>query len=730
MSRHHSAGSLLGLSFAFVLLLLPVISTAGPPVDAERGEKQYDACLAQLGASTDSQIQSGASQGDYQTQLTACLTASGAATPEQEAFKKIRVSQDVQALGSTPFGEQINLYSGSLSFQQVDIDAPGNGLPIQLIRNLSVSERTTGYDFEAGTIPANGFVDWSLAIPHIQTLSAQPNPGVNRPWWFVDASEGGAQRCTQLYKPPDMTRFQPTAGGGPVTNRPIDPFQARWVPETWWHGYQLVIPGAGSQDILKRGVGNSLTPAGLTVAGQTPDASFPYTTKSLWAIGCLSATSNGVPGEGFVAVSPDGTKYWLDHLVEYPAQSLTSPDVALPLTRETVMLYVSKVEDRFHNTLIYTYNPDDTLNSITASDGRKLEFQWEAWHTGDPYNGPFHHIVKAVLQPGSADERTWTYHYTTPISTHNIPRLQSVVRPDGRNWQFDLDDLLGTSTSGATTFYQQNCSIQSNGNPNYGSIHTGTITTPSGLTGTFDVQIVVRGRSNVVHDCEPFPGANNDLHPVAPPLFAQPSIVEKSISGAGVPARSWIYTYSDPHGSYTEDCVNGCPDTVYTEVNNPGNHTTRSTFSNRYDASESLLQKVEVHASGSTSATLRTETHAYAFSGPWPPNFGFSYQDGLNLAQNEHLSRENERQIVQDGDTYTWRASDGLTTNAFNNYGQVTRTTRDNSADSQAALIETDTYKNDTANWVLGLPLNTQANMSTGETVSQNIYNSLVYWLC
>lgn len=46
-------------------------------------------------------------------------------TPEDEYKRLIKVNEDIQPLGDTPFGERISLYDGSLSFEQTDISVPG-----------------------------------------------------------------------------------------------------------------------------------------------------------------------------------------------------------------------------------------------------------------------------------------------------------------------------------------------------------------------------------------------------------------------------------------------------------------------------------------------------------------------------------------------------------------------------------------------------------------------------
>ena len=48
-------------------------------------------------------------------------------TPSTEYRDRIKVSQTVQPTGDTPFGENVNLYKGGLSFTQTAISHPGTG---------------------------------------------------------------------------------------------------------------------------------------------------------------------------------------------------------------------------------------------------------------------------------------------------------------------------------------------------------------------------------------------------------------------------------------------------------------------------------------------------------------------------------------------------------------------------------------------------------------------------
>jgi YD repeat-containing protein len=204
------------------------------------------------------------------------------------------------------------------------------------------------------------------------------------------------------------------------------------------------------------------------------------------------------------------------------------------------------------------------------------------------------------------------------------------------------------------------------------------------------------------------------------------------LSGAGMPTQTWTYNYSPANQSWSNDeCANSscvttcassgtCPTTVYTDVTDPNGNDTRYTFSNRFDATEGLLQETDYY-SGSTSGTLlRSEINTYAgpTGGPWPATYGFDLLYRDNQAQATELSPLSQRTITEEGDTYTWLAE------AFNAYAQVTKTKRYNSIGFQQPFEEQTSYLNDPVYWVLGLPQEID-NLSTGETESVTTYSAI-----
>jgi len=102
------------------------------------------------------------------------------------------------------------------------------------------------------------------------------------------------------------------------------------------------------------------------------------------------------------------------------------------LRRQAASMLVSRVEDRFGNSLAYRYDGQGNLTVIEASDGRQLALTYEAWQYPLPAMTGFR-LTSATLQPASDAPRTWKYGYASDPAN---PRLNSVQLPDGSEWAF------------------------------------------------------------------------------------------------------------------------------------------------------------------------------------------------------------------------------------------------------------------------------------------------------
>ena len=305
-----------------------------------------------------------------------------------EQGKLIRAGEAVGTLGVDLFGDKVNLYTGTVEFILSDVSLPGNNnLPVSVGRRLVTGGESIN---DRGD---RAFGDWELEIPHMHGVYAQSTG-----WQTLN---GGNLRCSGFSgaRTVDGT-------SGPST----------WAGDEYWHGHFMYVPGAGSQEVLTRAAANTNYP--------NDGRSWPLVTKNLWAIGCLGTMKRGT-GEGFIAISPDGTQYQFDWMVSRPHQPAskssrlpelgTGPgagtsasrlpgltDLAQPssqmvarpvgpdgtsnivvgglLKRVEVWIMPSRVTDRFGNTVDYTYSSTEPwkLQSIVASDGRSIAFNYLA----------------------------------------------------------------------------------------------------------------------------------------------------------------------------------------------------------------------------------------------------------------------------------------------------------------------------------------------------------------
>jgi YD repeat-containing protein len=634
------------------------------------------------------------------------------ATPEDEYKKLIKVNEDLQPLGENPFGERIGLYDGSLSFEQVDVSVPGTGPTITIGREFALHTFDDRPDLQN-----RAFGDWDIDLPEIVTTTANQN---NVRGWLVEGATNQKDVCTGFSAPPSVAA--PTG----------DSARSDWEPESWWQGYQLRIPGEGSQDLLHRSAQNTASPSSNFYQVSYPD--FPIVTTQNWAVGCVQHASTDPTTQSFMAISPDGTRYWLDHLAYRYMPSIERPLFSSPvgfaartdavlapaasatdfLVRREGRMLVTRVQDRFGNFISYTYSGDQIV-AIDGSDGRHVSIAYEA---GTP------RISTVTVAGNAAGSRTWTYGYT---KIGLLTQLTSIRQPDGSTWSFDMSAL----NSAWVDMRESPGTCEAIGAPgNLGTTYTGRMVHPSGLSGAFTVTAVKRGRSNVPQSClagglgEPntptFPGTYSEI----PNAWYNMAIVQRQLSGTGIGTQAWSYVYSPSFESWSKNCAAGCQSSVWTKVTFPDGHAERSTFSNRYDYTESVLLGEEVFDGGADATPLRrTTTYSYVnpnptFDGratfyvhPW----GFAPQGRVNRARIDELVPMATRLVFQDRDQFQWAAL------AYDSLGRPTEVQRNSSFGY--LVTERTSYLNDFPHWVIGLPT-TSENLTTGETISQNVYNA------
>lgn len=567
----------------------------------------------------------------------------GEKTYAEEYQNRIKSASNVEAHGETPFGESTDLYTGSTTFSQTDVVLEGKGPSIRITRS------SADFDSSAENIfQFTGFGDWQLDVPMIETIA----PGTLKydstigDWRVWGSSSATTDRCTHfgpMWTPPDGYY-----GPGSQT-----------VPaDSWWSGYTLKIPGAGSQPILTR---LSATPTPAT-------GTYPGVTTQHYQLGCQAGlgTTNGQPGQGFVVLGPDGTKYFMTHLsyAKYGTYQEADPmdyRVIFRVGRVIARMKASRVEDRFGNYITYSYT-GDKLTAITGSDGRSVSI---AWWSDAP-----------LIQSITANGRTWSYAYASRSATGGT--LSQVTLPDATSWNF-----TGTvSGGGSMPVYISGClpgTLSPVPTSQTGITSTYVVRHPSGATGTFRYSGRLRAQSYMGTACvaDPWSGTSAES---GNPYFFVGALVEREISGPGIANALWTYNYEVAHASALRNCPGtSCQSTTYTDVTDPGGDRTRYIHSTRYGAIQGKLLRVEAYNAASQLQRAEDKTYNYAESDlPYPATFGnLLYFANPGYAM-ENLVVLRKSVISQQGRTFTWEVPSGcpsgLTGYCFDPYGRPTKT--------------------------------------------------------
>ncbi len=143
-----------------------------------------------------------------------------------------------------------------------------------------------------------------------------------------------------------------------------------------------------------------------------------FVTQGMWRADCSGAS------KGLLVYSPDGLIYTMDHLV-------TALDDEVTYTaRVNRAWYPTRIEDGNGNYLTITYSGSKgsraLINRVTASDGREVIFTYTSGYLSS--------ITATDLSQPNKVPQTWTYNYTNMGTGNKV--LTEVVRPDGLKWQY------------------------------------------------------------------------------------------------------------------------------------------------------------------------------------------------------------------------------------------------------------------------------------------------------
>jgi YD repeat-containing protein len=586
----------------------------------------------------------------------------------QEYRKRIESAQNLTALKSDLFGESVSLYNGKTDFTVTDIDLPGNNsLPVRLQRRFSVELHLTG---TAATFNSNieGAGGWDVDVPYISGI-------------FAPVSGWADTRCS-------VSMFPAVNGNFSVNEI--------------WQGNTIHIPGGGDRTMLAREPG---TPA------PTDGIIRKWTTSQRDAIDCIPMKS-GLTGEGFRVTTTQGVRYYFDiAATRYAGQIEKRVSPILPARtagRTRVYLLVSKVEDRFGNTVEYQYDGEGHPTRIWSSDGREINAV---------YNGSY-------IASASTSGRTWTYEYT---SVEDKIRLSRVVLPDNSNWRYSYSSALSPYFIPWDGNSTDDCAEQA---PEVPADFTLTAEHPSGAVGTFVFANSRHYRSGIhMSQCvrrvgQADWGGTVYYELTMPNFFDVMSLYSKTISGPGIPQPiTWGYSYGGGYqplwGSRATGATypcDSCPTEKPVVVTNPDGTMTQYRYGFLYALNEGRLLGSSVL--DSAGVAVRTESTRYMTTAetagqPFAPLYGIIYNgDDPSTAQ---VRPAMGTTVVQDGTTYS------STVNSFDGFGRPHSVTRSGPSYSSTDVTE---YHDDQNRWVVEQVAKV-TNTNTGKVVSETNYDGM-----
>ena len=588
--------------------------------------------------------------------------------PWDEYDKRVESAKQAAALKSDLFGDQVNLANGSLSFTATDVAIPGNNaLPVGISRSYSVQNR---YE----TVTDQMMADWDIDAPSISGSFASN--------WQSRVPGDPGRRCS-------------------APAHQVSPPSPVWDINVWdfWQGNTLNVPGADGELLQVR------------PGAYLPSTGGPYywMTTGQTYVSCLPTIKN-TTGEGFLAITPDGTKYWFDWMAQYREPNLSSANGGSNIARRKNVLYATKVQDRFGNTVEYTYtnawNAPGRLTGIVSSDGRQLAIT---------YNGQGH--IATVVQ----GTRTWTYQY---VAAGTRRSLSAVIQPDGAQWTIGFSPFTSATIQypmGAANEPTRDCFVRLSG-PIGPTEVSGTIQHPSGAAGTFTVGWLRHGRSNVPVACQNFDvggefGTNtNDDTNQWTIAYEAYSLTKKRITGPGLTASEWNYTYTPnisyqfyPGGDMLTPCPMGtscgepictsdaCAGRAETLVLGPNDERTKYFHGNSYRYNEGKLLRVERGSTTTPLMDVQVSTFDLSMAPQvYPERFGYSLRENFDGFVSEYHRPQLSTTTTRDGVDFKYQVE------LFDALARPLRVKRFNTSAYAYAKTEVTAYRDSQAGWILG----------------------------
>lgn len=621
--------------------------------------------------------------------FTASSSLAQVRTVPGEYSKIMKDKEAVASLKSDLFGDEVNTSTGQIEFSVTDLSVPGNSdLPVEVRRRFVVEDRNSdGYLY--------GFGNWDIDVPYLKGTFAASTGWVSA----LAGTENTTARCS-------------TANGPNM----VGPFTS----DRYWAGNTMHIPGAGDQEML--------TPAAGLPAGPTYYTKYTWTTAANWRFACLPSTKNAYPGESFVAVSPDGKRYYFDYVITrqakpisrtgYYAGGVLHDTSGAPLERVTVFFMATKVEDRFGNWVTYTYQ-GDKLSRIASNDGRAIDVRYDQWGqidlvststTNRNYSYSNGSLTKVSLPDGSS----WTYSGTGG---------DTVGRPEWMMIEIDYSDT--NIDPGSAQCYYVN-------RPGAVTPFVYTIKHPSGAIGRFTIELSSHGRSNVERVCRASTGTAGSFKYA--PVFNYFALTKKEITGPSMGQQVWTYV-KDSRANLSWCQIIGdpnlCPNSRDFTVTEPDGTKNVYTIGQRFRINEGQVLAVKTYAAD--GSLVRSQTNSYVANEEltgqkFLERLGESAQnksDGfIGIAVRPLKSTTTTQQGVNFSSTVDSGCA-GAGLYCFDVYARALKTTR--ASTLGYSTTESTAYYDNTSKWVLGQTASVTCNAPAtcaGTVMSKTDYDT------
>lgn len=571
---------------------------------------------------------------------------------------------EVSAHDFTLMGDNIDTATGQISFEQVDVSIPGNSdLAVELRRRQ-----------DPGNYLNNEFYDWKLATPRIYTNI------YNYDWSKGDRWAKNRCSSSKLSDALPLSKFAHDYWD--YLNPGTVPYS---YPQDYSGGVILDVPGVTSANLLDR-----------TVAGIFPAEAVKVAING-WYFTCISDI-DGTGEEGFIGHAPNGDKYTFNVLgvdQNISVNGIWKIDVAadsgLFLRQYTnyQFLGVSQITDVNGNWVKYEYNENGDVKRIYSNDNREIEIT---------YNSTSKKITSVTSNPGTENEKTWTYYsatkgvnkYAPPTTKNGASRVVSaaystlgrVKLPDGRYWEYNLAGLYVGAVPG------DKYKLNNNGEWIECKQVDQKITVkhPDGMTAEYELaeqrRLIVNINSRYSPSCQ-----NSTQGHLSPENSDVLSVVSKKLYGTNTPESVWTYEYLPPGEGYPNRVSIIEPDgtKVIKDHMVPNLHN-------------SHVLREQVFESATSTTPLKTTTYVYEFE----EAFGRSVTGNVqpNIIEPQNLV---SKVITQSGDTYNTRVT--YNTNPASgsySWSKPTKVEEWSSLGGGTRITDID-YLNYQDDWILGL---------------------------